>query len=708
MSLVFLAAVIVTMAVNVNMAPARGNGNTCTRRQCEKLAKYMHEVMDESVPPCEDFYHFACGNYKDKYPIPNGRAKYSPAHLIYDNNAKVIKEILEAEITEYDERHPYTKKMKTLYRSCMNEDEVNKLGVKPIKALINDLGGCPLLSQNWNPQKYSLMDQLVKVNKNFMFPLLLAIPRTDQKNPTKNVLTMDQQPDFVLPGRQYYRNIDANQKYFTAYKQLVYRATKLIGLVDQSSAQRDIEDILQFEKDLANITDPKETRTTLNKYKPQTLQEFSDRYSVSNLNIVNFVKKSWIGIEYIRNDEIIINAAPQYFAKLKYLLEKTDERIISNYIVIKAVIKYLGALGKEFQDIAFEMQKIVNGIKTRTPRENVCIAIAGSGFSKAVSRAFIETQFPAGSKRAIENMINHLQSTFNKNLDDLDWMDDQTRRYAKVKNRAMARTVGYPENLKNDSYLTEYYQQAKIRKSHFFQNVISLNQLKMHHLMKHLRRPVERQRWELAAHEVNAGSVPSKNKIIFPAGILQPPLFNADYPKYINYGSMGLIVGHEITHEFDNTGRHFDKNGAVKNWWTKETSEKFHNKTKCIIDQYSKYGKAIEGRMVHVNGKLTQGESIADNGGLSMAYQAYKSLNVTEPGLPGMQYTNDQMFFIASAQFFCENTNDAEMKLMMLTNVHPPNIFRVVGAITNSKSFAKTFNCDEGTPMNPRDKCKVW
>jgi len=337
---------------------------------------------------------------------------------------------------------------------------------------------------------------------------------------------------------------------------------------------------------------------------------------------------------------------------------------------------------------------------------NLILLSVGSIVSYDLGRMFVDDKFAGSSQQTVLDMIAKLKRAFDDSLDSLQWMDDKTRKAARGKAAAMREKIGFPHWIHNDTRLNEYYQKLSIT-TDYFGNMLSSLVFDMDKNYADLIKPVDKEQWHMSPPTVNAYFSPSGNEIAFPAGILQPPFFKADYPMAYNFGGIGVVAGHEITHGFDDTGSQYDKDGNLVPWWEAHVVQNFKSRTQCIRDQYSKY--TVNGEPV--NGNLTLGENIADNGGLKQAYDAYK-MHINEHGeeseLPAVGLTTEQLFFVGFAQVWCGAARPQEASRLLLVDTHSPGKFRVIGAVSNFEQFSTAFNCPAGSPMNPQQKCQVW
>lgn len=330
----------------------------------------------------------------------------------------------------------------------------------------------------------------------------------------------------------------------------------------------------------------------------------------------------------------------------------------------------------------------------------------------ALSALYVKNHFSEQSKEAALEMVDYIREEFLRILDEIDWMDEETRDEARSKARAISHFIGYPDELLRDELIEDYYKGIELRRNNFYANTRLLRIWSTNYAFSQLRKPNKRGDWKKHARAavVNAFYNPIENSIEFPAGILQGAFFDAERPKYLNFGAIGYVIGHEITHGFDDRGRQFDRNGNNRNWWKPKTDARFRERAQCIIDQYANYTVAEAGG-TKVNGFTTQGENIADNGGIKQAFRSYRRWTKDhgrEARLPGLSFTPDQLFWISAANIWCGKFRPEVLKLRLNSGVHSPARFRVIGPLSNSHEFAQSFNCPLGSPMNPTKKCSVW
>merc|ERR1711973_12604 len=381
-------------------------------------------------------------------------------------------------------------------------------------------------------------------------------------------------------------------------------------------------------------------------------------------------------------------------------------------------------LDKDALEIQLEYNKVLTGKETEQPRWEKCVkSTAGvdgtylyfyeGSLTNAVGSMYAKKHFPASKKDVADEMVANIRKEFKIMLDELDWMDAATKARAHVKVDKMTPHIAYAKEILDNNLINEFYTGLKLDSPSYLKNILTLKTFISEYYVKEFRKPIDKQSWKThgGAAIVNAFYSPEENSIQFPAGILDGLFFQSDRPSYMNYGAIGMVVGHEITHGFDDQGSQKDGDGNLVNWWEKETKEKYLKKAKCIIDQYSDFSVNIKGETLNLNGINTQGENIADNGGFKEAIRAYTRLTGSygeEPRLPGLPYNQRQLFWLSGASVWCVAMRPETLKSRVLTDPHSPGRFRVNGSYKNSKEFAADGRCPVGSPMNPAKKCSVW
>jgi predicted metalloendopeptidase len=402
-------------------------------------------------------------------------------------------------------------------------------------------------------------------------------------------------------------------------------------------------------------------------------------------------------------DVIQINVAtPDFFKGLEKVLGATDDATLQAYMRWKVLHDAAPALPKAFDEENFAFYgKTLQGQKEQQARWKRCVAQTDGALGEILGQEFIKKQFAGDSKKIARELIESIQNAFATNLPNLEWMDDTTRQRALGKKATLVNKIGYPDKWRD-------YSKLKLKKGDYFGNLVASAHFEFERQAAKVGKPVDKMEWGMTPPTVNAYYNPLNNEMAFPAGILQPPFFSKDFPTAMNFGGIGMVMGHELTHGFDDEGRKFDSTGKLTEWWEPSVSAQFEERAACIEKQYSAY-EVQPG--VHLNGKLTLGENIADNGGIKQAYTAYKTWEAANPGAekPAVDgLTNDQLLFVAFAQTWCSLATPQIEQMLVTVDPHSPPKFRVIGPLVNADVFAKTFSCAEGTPMHPASSCEVW
>uniref|UniRef100_A0AAY4EI37 endothelin-converting enzyme 1 n=1 Tax=Denticeps clupeoides TaxID=299321 RepID=A0AAY4EI37_9TELE len=663
-SLFALFGCAVALGIRYNRDPAR---NLCLTEACVTVASKIVEALDRSVDPCQDFYQYACGGWIRKNPLPDGRSRWNTFNSIWDQNQAVLKHLLEN--ATFNSSSEAERKTRNYYLSCLNEQRIEELGAQPLIELISKTGGWNITGP-WD--KDNFMEVLKTVSGPYRAqPFFTIGVSVDPKNSNSNVIQVDQSGLF-LPSRDYYLNKTANDKVLKAYLDYMVELGMLLG-GEKNSTQVQMREILEFETALANITVPQDERRDEEKiYHKITIAELQTLAPA--VDWLDYLTSALSPLE-LNDTEPVVVYAKEYLQQVSDLINKTDRSLLNNYMMWNLVQKGVPSLDQRFENAQDKLLESLYGTKKRS-----CAA---------------------------EEMINEIRAAFKDSLDNLGWMDKQTRQAAKDKADAIYDMIGFPEFILDPKELNDVYDGYDVSDDNFFQNMLNFYNFSARVMADQLRKPPNKDQWSMTPPTVNAYYMPTKNDIVFPAGILQAPFYAHDHPKALNFGGIGVVMGHELTHAFDDQGREYDKDGNLRPWWQNSSVEAFKNRTECMVDQYNQY--TINGE--HINGKQTLGENIADNGGLKAAYHAYKSWVQRygeEKRLPAVNLTNDQLFFVGFSQVWCSVRTPESAHEGLMTDSHSPPKYRVIGTLSNSPEFAEHFQCPLGTPMNSGHRCEVW
>ncbi|XP_045201041.2 neprilysin-1-like isoform X2 [Mercenaria mercenaria] len=489
----------------------------------------------------------------------------------------------------------------------------------------------------------------------------------------------------------------------------------LPSVLNPTTAEKDAKDVVDMEIEYANITLPSDLRRDVTKwYNKMTTGELGDKFpGVEWKKLITGTMKI-IGMS-INDSEPVVAVSPSFLQKIGNVISKYPSRVIVNYVIGRMLLKgnvplYLPEI---FTSIKLRYQQVLSGTTQASPRWQKCSTNVKHAFPEAVGRLFVEEKFRTGAKENVLELVYNLKKTFKGMVDELTWMEDSTKQLAKEKADFMEVMIGYPELIFNDSALHTKYENVTVYIDDPLRTIMSVGEAAVIRGLQKLRKDVDKTDWFFSAAEVNAYNMFLTNQIVFPAAILQPPHYSYEQPAYLNYGGIGYVIGHEITHGFDDQGRKFNKYGGMINWWSDNDSAMYKDRAKCIIEQYSNFTVPGTGGMM-LNGKLTLGENIADNGGVKETFKAYREWLKTnrhgkeEQKLPGLNYTPNQLLFLNAAQVWCGETRNEEKIKRLYTDPHSPLMFRVNGPLQNSEEFSIAWNCPAGSYMNPSSKCTVW
>ncbi|XP_068217910.1 neprilysin-2 isoform X3 [Palaemon carinicauda] len=682
--------------------------DTCLTKGCVKAANNLIESMDEEVDPCDDFFKFACGGFLQKKIIPDEKTSLSRFSEVSDDLREKLRGLVEAEVTKEDS--PSTKMVKELYKSCMNTERIEERGLEPLKEILQEMGGWPVVEGDaWDPSAFEWKTN-VYINRKLGYSLDYLFDfsvTTNIKNSTWRIIDIDQ-PPLGMPSRKYLLK-GFNDSDVQAYYNYQISMAELLG-ADRERAKADLKESLDFEIEIAKYSLPKEERRNATKlYNKMTIGELQEM--VPEIPWLEYINTLLSPFFEVQSDEPVVVSSKEMVKNLGKLIARTPKRVIANYMMWRVTAASVGYLNEVARDIQLAYSKKLVGKGTREPRWKECMGSVSGSLSHAVGSMYASTFFKEDAKAAADEMVTYIRAEFDHILHNIDWMDETTRQRALEKSKAITPHIAYPPELLEEQKLTDLYEGLQISSGDLLDNMRNLTVFGTDYSFKRLREEIDKKDWKNhgAAAVVNAFYSPLENSIQFPAGILQGTFFEADRPKYMNFGAIGYVIGHEITHGFDDSGRQFDANGDLRDWWEKETKDKFITKTECIIYQYGNY--TVPELNMTLNGINTQGENIADNGGIKEAYYAYKQWvkdNGKELKLPSLPYSPQQLFWLSAANVWCGKYRPETLKLRILTGAHSPAQFRVNGPFSNLPEFSEDWKCNKASKLNPEKRCSVW
>ncbi|XP_032081412.1 endothelin-converting enzyme 2 isoform X1 [Thamnophis elegans] len=694
---VLLLSTIIAMAIQYSKDPSH---TTCLTEACVIVAGKILEALDPGVKPCDDFYQYACGGWIKRNPLPDGRSKWSTFNSIWDQNQAIMKHLLEN--ATFNSSSEAERKTQRYYLSCLREQKIEELGSQPLIDLIEKIGGWNVTG-SWNQTNF--MDVLKLVSATYRAsPFFSVFVGPDSKSSNSNIIQVDQSGLF-LPSRDYYLNKTANKKVLSVYLEYMVELAMLLGGA-RSSAEEQMGQVLLLETELANITVPQDERRDDEKiYHKMTIAEL--QVLAPAIEWLDFISYFLAPLE-LTDAEPVVVYGKEYLEQVSHLINNTDKSVLNNYMIWNLVQKTASSLDQRFETAQEKLLETLYGTKKScTPRWQTCISNTDDTLGFALGALFVKATFDRHSKEIAEDMIAEIRAAFQESLNNLDWMDKKTKQAAKEKADAIYDMIGFPEFIFDNKELDDVYDGYEVSEDSFFQNMLNFYNFSARFMADQLRKPPNRDQWSMTPQTVNAYYLPTKNGIVFPAGILQAPFYAHNHPKALNFGGIGVVMGHELTHAFDDQGREYDREGNLRPWWQNSSLEAFKNRTECMEEQYSKY--LVNGE--HVNGKQTLGENIADHGGLKAAYNAYKAWlkkNGEEKHLPSVDLTSHQLFFLGFAQVWCSVRTPESSHEGLMTDPHSPDKFRVIGTLSNSRDFLEHFECPIGSFMNPGKYCEVW
>jgi predicted metalloendopeptidase len=643
--------------------------------------------MDLKADPCQDFYQYACGGWRSTHPLPADKARYGRFDELREYNLYMLRSILEA-AAKPGKHTANEKKVGTFYSACMDEKTIDAKGIQPIELWLKKIDKIDT--------KQQVLDLAAEMQANGMRSIFSFAAVPDLHNSSMNIAQVDQ-GGLTLEDRDYYlrsepKMVEVRGKYLAHIQKMI-----VLSGEEPEQAERNARIILALETKIAEASMDRVARR--------------DPKNRDHKMAVVELQKQAPEIDFSRYTKLVgsttldsVNVGnPEFFQKLSSLLASQTVEDWKIYLRWRVLKSSAPLLSKPFVDENFEFQgKYLSGQQELEARWKRCTALTDSSLGEALGPLYVAKAFPKQAKERMDFLVASIERSMGDDIQSLDWMSPETKKAADAKLKKVTNKIGYPAKWKD-------YRSVVIKPNDFVGNVRAASIFEEKRDLAKFGKPVDKSEWGMTAPTVNAYYSPSENNINFPAGILQPPFFSSRVDDPVNYGAIGVVIGHELTHGFDDQGRKFDRDGNFTNWWGPTDGPEFERRAQCVADQYSGFVSVNDDNgEVHLNGKLTLGENTADNGGLKLAFMSMTNAlgNKIDQKIDG--FTPVQRFFIAFAQVWCQNVSPQRARELVLIDPHSPGKFRVVGTVQNSPEFPKAFGCKTGDPMVPANACHVW
>ena len=642
--------------------------------------------FDETVSPKVDFYQYVCGGWLKENPLPAQYSRYGVFDILAENNKAQVKELIQnlGNTPEAHEAGTIAQKVNDMYQLGMDSVRLNAEKAEPLQADLQKIA---------TMKRADLVNTIAWMHKGISAPFFDTGVMADLMDSNVNIMYLSI-AGLGLGDRDYYLDSDDNTlKIRKAYINYIETVMTLAGF-KKKAAKEVAKNVMKIETAIAKVTYTREeSRDIARQYNIRSIDQLKSEYP----NIDWTAYFAGIGLPAV--DKVCVDN-PKGMTEVNSLFKSLTDKEIRDYVAFEYVSSASGSLSDEFTEANFEMfSRTMSGAKEQQPRWKRALAVPNGLLGEAVGKLYVEKYFPAKSKQKMLDLVNNLKIALGEHIAALDWMSDRTKVNALVKLNSFKVKIGYPDTWKDYSGL------AVDPKLSYWENIKNARQFRAEDQYSKWGKPVDREEWGMTPQTVNAYYNPTTNEICFPAGILQAPYFDVDADDACNYGAIGVVIGHEMTHGFDDQGRNFDQNGNMIDWWTEEDAEKFKALTDKLVAQFDEIIVADD---VHANGRFTLGENIADHGGLRVAYTAFKKTQQGQNGAEIDGFTPDQRFFISYANVWKGNIAKEEILRRTKTDPHSLGKWRVNASLRNIEPFFKAFDIKEGDPMYRADRVTIW
>jgi len=639
-------------------------------------------AIDPSVNPCDDFYTYACGNWLKRTEIPADRGQWVRSFSeIDERNRAELRKILDGLAAGKKGEDPYGDKLGAFYGACMDEEQMEKSADGQLKDLLKNVDA--IADTN------ALAKEIARAHRGDVNPLFNFHSQQDFKDANLVIGSVDQ-GGIGLPDRDYYLKDDAKFKEIRGkYEKHV---AAMLGFAGAKDAAKDAATVMRIEHALAEASmsrvDRRDPKKIYHRLELAGLEKTAPR----------FPWKTYLAELGAPGVTQLNVAVPAFFGAVNDLLPKVPLADWKTYLRWHIVHGAAPTLSKKFVDENFNFYgKTLQGTDQILPRWKRCVDATDHAMGEALARPFVRITFGADGKADTQTAVKNIEAAMEANLKALGWMDDATRTKAFEKLHAIMNKIGYPDKWRD-------YDKLEVDRGSFLQSMWRASEFEAKRDLAKIGKPVDRTEWEMTPPTVNAYYEPLLNEMVFPAGILQTPFYTRGAPAAANYGAMGMVMGHELTHGFDDEGRQFDAKGNLTDWWSPSVSKEFDKRAQCVVDQYDGYTVYDQ----HLNGKLTLGENIADLGGMKLAHAAYVAQRKEKAPFKIGKFTDEQLFYLGYAQAWCGKRREATARMRVTTDPHSPPEYRVNGPLSNLPEFGVAFQCKPGSKMVRATQCAVW
>ncbi|KAJ5644650.1 hypothetical protein N7507_010661 [Penicillium longicatenatum] len=678
---------------------------TCNTPECIHAASeilYNLDAKYETIDPCTDFDQYVCGGWRERHDMRSDQGSVFAGTMMEEVAQTRLRHILERPEAPQDDAGNF-KKLKDAYNACLDESTIRERGIQPLVEVLAKLQSIyPANDEITFGTEKNITDAILFLIQSNVQALVSPSVSPDDRDPDNVAIFVNPPGEIGLPAREYYNNTETVAKYANVVKQ-IFQALEV------SEFEQIAENVVAFEKELADVTPDTQTQEDVTKYyNPLSVKKTESL--VPQISFTNIISR--LAPHDFESDRLIVGS-PSYMEALSGILKHTPRKTVSFFFQWKIIQAYATSIedDKITPLTRFTNEMAGKDADAKEERWRTCIRSLDEGLGWILSRFYVLDSFSEESKKLGDQVVSDIKERFAFTLAQTAWMSPEVRKLGIQKVENIVQKIGFPTkspNVLDPQDVEKYYATLNVSNKTFFENEIAVAKFDIANEWSKLGKPTNRDEWDMTAPTVNAYYSPAGNEIVFPAGIMQPPTFYGPAaPLYLSYGAFGAVSGHELSHAFDSTGRHYDQTGNYTNWWDKETVQAFEERAQCFVDQYSNFTvKGPGGKVLHVNGRLTLGENIADAGGLTASFHAWKKHDDAKADLhlPGLEaFSKEQLFFVSYANWWCGKTTPEAAEKAIYTDPHAPKSARIIETMANSREFKEAFQCPEKKPV-----CQLW